>query len=136
MTKTICKRCGWVDEFGWHNGDDYCNICREIINRLEKILRERTRKDKKMTLKISGKCVAWLFVLVFMVCSYPANYYMMQNEWGWYNNNPEHAWTDGAENTHYGPSSSGRAALLAVSPFSAPINGLVELVETTYKTGD
>jgi hypothetical protein len=92
----------------------------------------KKREERKMTLKISGSCIAWFFALVFVICSYPANYYMMQNEWGWYNNDPNYEWQECGK-TYYGPSPGNRMALLAVSPVSAPLNALHELCETTYK---
>ena len=68
-----------------------------------------------------------LFLLLF---SFPANYYMMSNEWGIYNNDPDYTWIC-PDRVCHGPSPIGRTVFMIISPISAPLNALIQLVETT-----
>jgi hypothetical protein len=80
-------------------------------------------------------------ILLLVLLSYPANWYMMRQGWGSYNNNPEAVSTplmyDHSADTRpelKGPDYDARAVCLAFSPIIAPVQGIYQLAKMTGTT--
>ena len=90
----------------------------------------------------------WTSIIAAIVACYALNYLLMCLELVFYNNDPEHEWTDMDCRVKQGPSAAGRIFLLLVSPITIMFmvlyvfivipskwlgEGLIWIAKSTYK---
>jgi len=75
----------------------------------------------------------WIFATCFVLCCYPLNFWMMNENVGLYNN-PRQTWGDGVRkptDQKAKDAQTRRAWCLVASPIFAPISGFYTLAEYT-----